>query len=114
MLDKVQCANHSATHVSSRIVSALNFIQQDFNSRVLWSFPPSPLVSPQRLQSHPARLSVTRTGWTPSSSRAFNLPSYGLPSSAAYLLVCRGESNTSPYGLQASECPGMQHDIAGT
>ena len=80
MLDKIQCASHAATHVSSLIVSALNFIQQDFNSLVLWSFPPSPLVSPQRFQSHPARLSVTRTGWTPSSSRAFNLPSYGLPS----------------------------------
>ena len=76
MLDKIQCANHAATHVSSLIVSLLNCIQQDFNSLVLWSFPPSPLVSPQRLQSHPARLSVTRTGWTPSSSRAFNLPSY--------------------------------------
>ena len=76
MLDKIQCAYHAATHVSSLIVSALNFIQQDFNSLVLWSFPPSPLVSPQRFQSHLACLSVARTGWTPSSSRAFNLPSY--------------------------------------
>ena len=76
MLDKIQCANHAATHVSSLIVSALNFIQQDFNSLVLWSFPPSPLVSPQRFQSHPARLSVTRNGWAYSRSRAFNLQSY--------------------------------------
>ena len=94
--DKIQRANRSATHVSSQIVGALDYIQQDRHPRVLWSFPlfPGPSSLPSRFPIHPARRSVHRPG---SNTPPVPGPRISRAASAACLLARRGEPNPRPF-----------------